>query len=104
VDSTLKQGTSHIYARRTFYIDEDSWAIMLVDVYDRRNQLWRWQEAHTGMAYDGPFLAPAGETIYDMQANRYLAQAFNNEDGENIEKEFTVDYFAPSAVTKQVSK
>jgi hypothetical protein len=104
VDSTLKQGTSHIYARRTFYIDEDSWAIMLVDVYDRRNQLWRWQEAHTGMAYDGPFLAPAGETIYDMQANRYLAQAFNNEDTENVEKEFTVDYFAPSAVTKQVSK
>jgi len=39
-----------------------------------------------------------------MQANRYLAQAFNNEDSENVEKEFTVDYFAPSAVTKQVSK
>ena len=25
VDATLKPGTSHIYARRTFYIDEDSW-------------------------------------------------------------------------------
>lgn len=104
VDSTLKQGTSHIYARRTFYVDEDSWQIVLVDVYDRRNQLWRWQEAHTAMAYDQPFLAPVGETIYDMQSNRYLAQAFNNEDAENLLKDFSEDYFAPNAVVKQVSK
>jgi hypothetical protein len=104
VDSTLKQGTSHIYARRTFYVDEDSWQILLVDVYDRRNQLWRWQEAHTGMAYDKPFMAPVGETIYDMQGNRYLAQAFNNEDQENVEKEFNADYFSPGNVTKQVTK
>jgi hypothetical protein len=104
VDSTIKQGTSHIYARRTFYIDEDSWAIMLVDVYDRRNQLWRWQEAHTAMAYDQPFMAPVAETIYDMQAGRYLAQAMNNEDAENIVKDFSEDYFSPANVSKQVTK
>jgi hypothetical protein len=102
VEAAIKQGTSHIYARRTFYVDEDSWQIALVDVYDRRNQLWRWQEAHTAMAYDQPFLAPIGETIYDMQSNRYLAQAFNNEDAENELKEFSTDYFSPSNVTKQV--
>jgi hypothetical protein len=104
VDSTIRQGTSHIYARRTFYIDEDSWAIMLVDVYDRRNQLWRWQEAHSAMAYDQPFMAPVAETIYDMQAGRYLAQALNNEDPENEIKEFSADYFSPSNVSKQVTK
>jgi hypothetical protein len=104
VDATIKQGTSHIYARRTFYLDEDSWQIVLVDVYDRRGQLWRWQEAHTAMAYDKPFLAPIGETIYDMQAGRYLAQAFNNEDPENAEKEFSEDYFSPANVSKQVTK
>jgi hypothetical protein len=104
VESQLKPGTSHIYARRVFYVDEDSWAIMLVDVYDRRGQLWRWQEAHTAMAYDKPFMAPVGETIYDMQAGRYLAQAFNNEDPENVEKDFTADYFAPANVSKQVTK
>jgi hypothetical protein len=104
VDSVTKPGTTHIYKRRTFYIDEDSWAIVLVDVYDRRDQLWRWQEAHTAMAYDKPFLAPIGETIYDLQSNRYLAQAFNNEDAENVEKEFSEDYFAPANVSKQVIK
>jgi hypothetical protein len=104
VESEMKPGTSHIYKRRTFYLDEDSWQIVLVDVYDRRDQLWRWQEAHTAMAYDQPFLAPIGETIYDMQSNRYLAQAFNNEDPENELKEFSDSYFSPNNVSSQVTK
>ena len=104
VDSTTKPGTTHIYKRRTFYIDEDSWSILLVDIYDRRDQLWRWQEAHSAMAYDKPFLGPIGETIYDLQSNRYLAQAFNNEDPENVEKEFSPEYYAPGNVSKQVIK
>jgi hypothetical protein len=104
VDSVTKPGTTHIYKRRTFYLDEDSWAIMLVDIYDRRDQLWRWQEAHSAMAYDKPFLGPIGETIYDLQSNRYLAQAFNNEDPENVEKDFPIEYYAPANVSKQVIK
>ncbi len=31
VDAKLKAGTSHIYSRRTFYIDEDSWNVILID-------------------------------------------------------------------------
>ena len=104
VDSNTKPGTTHIYKRRTFYVDEDTWGVVLVDVYDRRDQLWRWQEAHSAMAYDKPFMAPIGETIYDLQSNRYLAQAFNNEDPENVEKEFSTEYYAPSNVSKQATK
>jgi len=107
VDSVTKPGTTHIYKRRTFYLDEDSWAILLVDIYDRRDQLWRWQEAFLAQAYDPKVvlaLAPIGETIYDLQSNRYLAQAFNNEDPEIQVKTFDEDYFAPSNVAKQVSR
>ena len=102
VESVTKPGTTHIYKRRTFHLDEDSWGILLVDIYDRRDQLWRWQEAHTVVAYDKPFLGPpVGETIYDLQANRYLAQSFNNEDDENVERDFSPSYFEPTAVSKQ---
>jgi hypothetical protein len=104
VDSTTKPGTTHIYKRRTFYIDEDYWAILLVDVYDRRDQLWRWQEAHPIQAYDQGINGTIGETIYDLQSNRYLAQAFNNEDPETVEKEFSVEYYSPANVSKQVIK
>lgn len=41
VNATLKAGTSHVYAQRTFYIDEDSWQVLAVDQYDGRGQLWR---------------------------------------------------------------
>ncbi|HEX6260661.1 MAG TPA: DUF1329 domain-containing protein, partial [Woeseiaceae bacterium] len=43
LDSVLKPGTRHIYKRRTFYVDEDSWQILAVDCYDNRDQLWRVQ-------------------------------------------------------------
>ena len=80
VDATLKDGTSHIYKRRTFYIDEDSWRVHLVDKYDNRDQLWRFAELHTYEYYDVPFLGPALEVHYDLQSGRYIAMNIKNED------------------------
>ena len=40
VDATLKPGKRHIYARRVFYLDEDSWVAMASDEYDARGQLF----------------------------------------------------------------
>ncbi|MEQ8596354.1 DUF1329 domain-containing protein [Algiphilus sp.] len=47
VEATIKPGTSHSSARRTFYVDEDSWQIVAIDNYHRRGQLWRFLEAHS---------------------------------------------------------
>ena len=99
-----KPGTTHIYKRRKFYVDEDGWQIRLVDIYDRRDELWRFQEAHTVLAYDKPFQVPIGETIYDLQNGRYLVQALNNEHPENVEREFDADYFKPSNVSRQATR
>jgi hypothetical protein len=101
VESELKPGTSHIYKRRTFYIDEDTWGIMLVDIYDGRDQLWRWQEAHHLMLYDKPFSGVTAETVYDLLNNRYLVQALSNEDAEFVEQEFPPSYFDPASVSQQ---
>ena len=46
VEATLKPGTSHIYSKRVFYLDEDSWQILAVDKYDGRGELWRYAEHH----------------------------------------------------------
>ncbi|MGQ0586703.1 MAG: DUF1329 domain-containing protein [Gammaproteobacteria bacterium] len=100
VDSVTKPNTTHLYKRRTFYLDEDSWGIVLADVYDRRDQLWRWQEQHPIFYYDRPFPGAAGETIYDLQSNRYLSQAFSNEHPEFSEEKFTPSYFEPASVSK----
>jgi hypothetical protein len=104
VDATIKKGTSHIYKRRTFYVEEDGWQIAAVDVYDNRDQLWRVQEAHTVMAYDKPYQMSIGETVYDLQSNRYLVMALNNEDTETVSREFDDNYFDPANVSKLATK
>jgi hypothetical protein len=72
VDATLKAGERHVYKRRVFYLDEDSWQIVIVDSYDNRDQLWRVSEGHAMNFYNALALWTAAETHTDLQAGRYL--------------------------------
>ena len=80
VDATLKEGASHLYKRRTFYIDEDSWMIMVADKYDARDELWRVSEAHNINLYNIPMTYPIIEVHHDLQSGRYLAMGVRNEE------------------------
>jgi hypothetical protein len=104
VDSFVKPTVSHIYKRRTFYVDEDSWQIVAVDIYDQRDQMWRVQEGHHVIAYDKPYQLPVLETVYDLQSARYLVLAANNEDAETVTRKFTVEDFSPTNVSKLSTK
>ncbi|MEO8296257.1 MAG: DUF1329 domain-containing protein [Burkholderiales bacterium] len=79
VDARLKPGASHIYARRVFYIDEDTWQIAHVDKYDSRGELWRVQEGHAVQFYDVPAPWYAAEVGYDLNSRRYLVNGLTNE-------------------------
>lgn len=79
VEANLKPGARHIYKRRTFYIDEDSWQILLADAYDDRDQLWRVSEAHPINYYEVPVLWSTLEVHNDLQAGRYIVQGLDNE-------------------------
>lgn len=79
VDATLKPGASHVYSRRTFYIDEDSWQVLVVDQYDGRGQLWRISEAHCINYYDAQTFWSTLEVHTDLLAGRYLAIGLDNE-------------------------
>ncbi len=80
VDSVLKPGTSHLYKRRTLYVDEDSWQILVVDCYDSRDQLYRVQEGHVIQYYSVPTLWTALEVVMDLSNGRYLALGLDNEE------------------------
>jgi hypothetical protein len=71
VDSTLKEGSRHLYSRRTFYIDEDSWGAVSGDMYDGRDQLWRLQYSYGAELYDRK--ASFGSTFgsYDLIQDIY---------------------------------
>jgi hypothetical protein len=80
VDATLKPGTSHIYSRRTFYIDEDSWAVVAIDAYDGRGDLWRYAEQHNENWYNVPMWYSGVEVHNDLQSGRYIAMGLRNEE------------------------
>ena len=79
VDATLKPGTSHLYSRRTFYVDEDSWQILAADQYDSHGEIWRVSEAHCINYYDALTFWSTLEVHTDLQNGRYLVIGLDNE-------------------------
>ncbi|MBO3274315.1 DUF1329 domain-containing protein [Pseudomonas schmalbachii] len=80
VEATLKTGQRHIYAKRHFFIDEDTWQAAEIDHYDGRGLLWRVAEAHAMQMYDYQVPYYALETLYDLQSGRYLALGLTNQE------------------------
>ena len=78
VEADLKPGMRHINPKRTFYLDEDSYQVVLIDHYDARMELWRVSEAHCINYYDVPTFWSTIEVHYDLQSGRYIGQGFDN--------------------------
>ncbi|RLA41749.1 MAG: DUF1329 domain-containing protein [Gammaproteobacteria bacterium] len=100
LEGTLKQGTSHDYARRVMYLDEDSYFITVVDGYDRRGEIWRYWEDHDVMYYDIGFVAPAAEVQYDMTAGRMLALLFDKKNPPDFTGRWEDKYFTPASIRR----
>ncbi|WP_223515347.1 DUF1329 domain-containing protein [Pseudomonas sp. GL-B-19] len=100
VVATLKEGQRHIYAKRDFYIDEDTWQAAVIDHYDGRNQLWRVAEAHAQDYYNVQVPWYALEALYDLQSGRYLALGMKNEEKSAYDFGFTATTsdFTPAAL------
>jgi hypothetical protein len=94
VEATLKEGVSHVYAKRTFYIDEDSWMIVLADKYDARGELYRFAEAHGIQMPNIPMYYPTIEAQYDLNSGRYLLSSVRSDEPKFYEKikRTTADY------------
>jgi hypothetical protein len=79
VEATLAAGKRHVAAKRKYYIDEDTWQIILFDGWDAKGELWRTNYTLTLLAPDIPALL--GHVMwggYDLQTGAYyLNLAFN---------------------------
>lgn len=85
VTATLKAGERHIYAKRDFFIDEDTWQAAAIDHYDGRGNLWRVAEAHSLHYFNKQVPWYSLEALYDLQSGRYLALGMKNEEKQSYE-------------------
>ncbi|MCK0163821.1 DUF1329 domain-containing protein [Marinobacter sp. S6332] len=78
VEATRRTGIKHIYDRRVFYVDEDSWQILMSEEYDESGNLWRVSEAHNISYYSVPAFWTTMEMTYDLKAKRYYIDGLDD--------------------------
>lgn len=104
VEATLKSGARHLYSKRTFYIDEDSWSIAVADQYDVRGELWRVSQAFLKNYYEVPTTWSALDVFHDLKSKRYHAQYLDNEEDTTLDFSQAApgdSYFSPAALRRR---
>jgi hypothetical protein len=102
VEATVRAGVKHIYSKRVFYLDEDSWQILFQDIYDERGQFWRTGEAHSITVYEVPSMINRPQVHYDLQSRRYVALYLTQEEKGPLEYDWfqPPGYFTPAQLQR----
>ena len=102
VEANLKESTRHIYKKRVFYIDEDSWQVAVTDIYDNRDELYRVGQAHSINYYEVPTLWSTLDVMHDIQSRRYIAIGLDNESKMyDFSKKLNERDFTPAALRRE---
>lgn len=79
VESTLKPGQRHTMPRSRYYVDEDTWAVVLADRWDAKGQLSRMPITLPIAMPDLPATALTTWGVYDFQQNTaFFNVLYNN--------------------------
>jgi len=107
VEAKLKEGSRHIYSRRTYYLDEDSWNIATVDQYNQAGNIWRVSIAYLKSFYEIPAVLTTADAFHDLRSGNYHVQGLTNEEphSEIFSDELPPkEYFTPSALRQRVHR
>lgn len=98
VEAEVREGIKHLYRKRVFYVDEDTWIVLAQDIYDDRKQFWRFAESHSVNFPQVPVTINGVQVHYDLQSRRYVILNLTNEEKELVEYDWQADagYFTPS--------
>ncbi len=102
VEATVKGGQRHINPKRVFFIDEDSWQILVIDHYDGQGKLWRYSEAPSVNYYEVPVFWSTMENHHDLKSGRYISTGLDNEDRMyDFSFQTTPDMFSPQSLRQR---
>jgi hypothetical protein len=97
IQATLKEKWRHIYSKRTFYIDEDSWQVVAADQYNKQGKLWRVSLSYPKFYPDMPGMLAVINVFYDLISQKYHVMGLQNE--ENSENKFNRELAKDSLFT-----
>ncbi len=104
VEGTVNANSRHIYARRMFYIDEDTWSTLAIDKYDANGNLWRVGLKYPIVAPEVPVTAGGFYVHYDLKVGAYYT--LGGAQGQKVAPTFDgeppkASYYAPAAVRRR---
>ena len=80
IEAPERGGKRHVFGKRIFYVDEDSWNVVMVENEDRDGKLWRFQEGHLVMLYENQSTNCLPVITYDLKDGRYFINRLLGED------------------------
>ncbi len=80
IEANERGGKRHSFGARRFYLDEDTWNVVLVENYDRKGALWRFQEGHLLQDYGQLWSNAMPVVTYDLKDGRYFINRLTNDD------------------------
>jgi len=74
IEGTLKDGVRHAAARKTLYLDEDSWIAVAGDDIDAQGKIWKTKENGVLPSWEiGACTGFVQQNFYDFNSGRYVA-------------------------------
>jgi predicted Zn-dependent protease len=105
IEAVERGGKTHAFGKRVFYVDEDSWNVVLVENQDRAGRLWRFQEGHLITSYDVGSTNAYPIVTYDLKDDRYFVHRLLSEDPPlKFNVAMRESEFLPASVQAKYSK
>jgi hypothetical protein len=99
IEATERGGKNHSFGKRVYYVDEDSWNVVLVENYDKKGSLWRFQEGHVLPLLPIQAANCAPVITFDLPTGRYFINRLLGEEPAPIyEAKMTEGEFTPASV------
>jgi len=85
VEATVKAGTRHMMPKRTFYVDEDSWNLLIGEDYDAQGKLAKVREGHLIPVYETGTCDATAMVQYNLNEGRYVFDLHAAGTGKDIQ-------------------
>ena len=78
LEAFRKEGVAHRYKKRRYFLDEDTWKILLAEHYDDAGNISRFTESHNINYYEVPVFFTTLDTFYKLDTDRYFITHLDN--------------------------
>lgn len=102
VEATLKDGKRHVYGKRDFFFDEDSYSDGIAESYDKAGNLYRINQQIGAPAYDVPSPSITDNYVIDLISGVYMFQATTG--GYAVVPRFSPAQLSPDNLDRQFFK